>query len=209
MEWQAEQDKGGPNRGVPSGASTDRGRLSSGRETPDLTVTGGTKGSNPPPSSRESSLSCDLYLHGSGTPAFRAGVPGCVPGAVGREPQDPPTSRQPEAISLSGDILVPTANSTAGAWKTCGSTDRLGAGLRREGIRDATRGPSAALDPFRTFCLVLAGWRQRSAPINRVRRLLKPHVPNSQLPVILLPSLLAFFGQHYPTSGSTHQKIAL
>ena len=37
-------------------------------------------------------------------PAFPAGVPGCAFGAVGREPQDPPTSRQLAAISLSGHI---------------------------------------------------------------------------------------------------------
>ena len=30
-----------------------------------------------------------LYLRGSRTPAFRAGVPGCVPGAVGRDPRGP------------------------------------------------------------------------------------------------------------------------
>jgi hypothetical protein len=35
------------------------------------------------------------------------GFPGCVPGAVGREPQGPPTLRQPGAISLSGHIPVP------------------------------------------------------------------------------------------------------
>ena len=43
----------------------------------------------------------------SRTPAFRAGMPGCVPGAVDREPRGPPTSHQPAAISLSGDIPVP------------------------------------------------------------------------------------------------------
>ena len=53
------------------------------------------------------SVSRVTYLRGSRTPAFRAGLWGCVPGAVGREPQGPPTSHQPAAISLSGHIPVP------------------------------------------------------------------------------------------------------
>jgi hypothetical protein len=55
----------------------------------------------------ESQSLAGVYLRGSRTPAFRAGVPGCVPGAVDREPQGPPTSHQPAAISLSGHIPVP------------------------------------------------------------------------------------------------------
>jgi len=40
---------------------------------------------------------------------FPRGCPGCVPGAVDREPQGPPTARQPGAISLSGYIPVPVS----------------------------------------------------------------------------------------------------
>jgi hypothetical protein len=43
-----------PNSGVRSRAPTDRRQLNSGREIPDLTVTGGTEVSNLAPSSRES-----------------------------------------------------------------------------------------------------------------------------------------------------------
>jgi hypothetical protein len=57
-------------------------------------------------------------------------------------------------------------------------------------------------------CPVLA-WGSSSAPINRVRRLSKPDVPNFQPPVIFLPSLLAFFGHDYPTSAGTQNKIDL
>jgi hypothetical protein len=40
-------------------------------------------------------------------PGFPRGFPGCIPGAVGRDPQGPPTARQSGAISLSGHIPVP------------------------------------------------------------------------------------------------------
>jgi hypothetical protein len=52
-------------------------------------------------------------------PGFPRGFPGCVPGAVGREPQGPPTARQPWVISLSGHIPVPR-------FRRCGRDKSLG-----------------------------------------------------------------------------------
>jgi hypothetical protein len=60
----------------------------------------------PPPPAESLSLA-GLYLRGSRTPAFRAAVPGCVPGAVGRDPRGPADMRQRGVISLSGPIPVP------------------------------------------------------------------------------------------------------
>jgi hypothetical protein len=51
-------------------------------------------------------LSCD-FIFVVKNPGFPRGFAGCIPGAVGREPQGPPTSRQPGEISLSGHIPVP------------------------------------------------------------------------------------------------------
>jgi hypothetical protein len=52
-------------------------------------------------------------------PGFPRGFLGCVPGAVGREPQGPPTARQPWVISLSGHIPVPR-------FRRCGRDKSLG-----------------------------------------------------------------------------------
>src|ERR1700730_15736840 len=79
---------------------------SNGTVPKNVALYGGPRVRIPVPPAESPSLA-GAYLRGSRTPAFRAGVPGCVPGAVGREPHGPPTSHQPAAISLSGHIPVP------------------------------------------------------------------------------------------------------
>jgi hypothetical protein len=78
----------------------------------------GTEGSNPSSSSRES-VSRGTLSSRSKTAAFRAGVRGCVSGAVDRDRQGAPTSRQPGAISLWGYIPVPQ-------FRRCGRDKSLG-----------------------------------------------------------------------------------
>jgi len=56
---------------------------------------------------------------------FPRGFLGCVPGAVGREPQGPPTARQPWVISLSGHIPVPPFPAGTGI-RTLGSRTDVG-----------------------------------------------------------------------------------
>jgi hypothetical protein len=69
----------------------------------------------------ESQSLAGLCRRGPRTPAFSAGVPGCVPGAVGRDPRGPPTCANPrkylsQAIfqyRISGDAIATSCRAKA------------------------------------------------------------------------------------------------